>query len=81
MRHPALTPLAPWVLLIPGFLSGRKAALADESPLAPFERLPGGEWHLDNSYQTFEWGAGRQSVGARSFSLVAGTARLVSEGF
>jgi hypothetical protein len=48
--------------------------------LAGFERLIGGRWHLEGSYQEFEWGVGRRSVRARSFFLVEGKPRLVSEG-
>lgn len=49
-------------------------------PLAKFEPFVGGQWHLDGSYQEFEWGAGRQSVRARSYFLTEGEAKLVSEG-
>ena len=48
-------------------------------PLAPFERLIG-RWHLGDSHQEFVWGVGRQSVMARSYFLVDGEPRLVSEG-
>lgn len=50
------------------------------NPLQPFERLVGGQWHLENSYQVFEWGVGRQSIRARSYFVVDGQAKLVSEG-
>lgn len=49
-------------------------------PLAPFARLVGGQWWLGESYQEFEWGVGRRSVRARSYFIVDGTPRLVSEG-
>jgi len=81
MRHSALATHGPWALLITGLLNGHGLALADDVPLAPFERLVGGEWHLEDSYQSFEWGVGRRSVRARSYLLVDGTAQLVSEGF
>lgn len=55
-------------------------ANAQTNPLQPFERLIGGEWYLENTYQEFEWGVGRQSVKARSYFIVAGEAKLVSEG-
>ena len=48
-------------------------------PLAPFERLIG-RWHLEDSHQEFVWGVGRQSVRARSYFVVDGESRLVSEG-
>lgn len=53
---------------------------AEPHPLAGFERLIGGRWHLGNSYQEFEWGVGRRSVKARSYFVVDGKPRLVSEG-
>ncbi len=49
-------------------------------PLAPFERLIGGQWHLEGSYQEFEWGVGRRSVRSRSYFVVEGEPMLVSEG-
>jgi len=53
----------------------------DAHPLQGFERLIGGQWHLDESYQEFEWGVGRQSVRARSYFVVEGQPKLVSEGY
>lgn len=49
-------------------------------PLAGFERLMGGRWQLDNSYQTFEWGVGEMSVVSRSFVQTQSGDKLVSEG-
>lgn len=51
-----------------------------EEPLAGFHRLIGGQWHLDDSYQEFEWGVGRKSVIARSFFAIDGKPVPVSEG-
>jgi hypothetical protein len=51
------------------------------NPLAPFERLIGGQWHLEGSYQEFEWGVGKHSVKSRSYFVIDGTPRLVGEGF
>lgn len=53
----------------------------DAHPLQGFERLIGGQWHLDKSYQEFEWGVGRQSVRARSYFVVEDQPKLVSEGY
>ena len=53
----------------------------DAHPLQGFERLIGGPLHLDESYQEFEWGVGRQSVRARSYFVVEGQPKLVSEGY
>ena len=49
-------------------------------PLAPFERLVGGQWHLEGSYQEFEWGVGRRSVKSRSYFIIEGEPKLVAEG-
>ncbi|WP_445383027.1 hypothetical protein [Robiginitalea sp. IMCC43444] len=51
-----------------------------DGPLADFSVLIGGEWYLDNSYQTFEWGVGKLSVISKSYFLVDGQAKLVAEG-
>lgn len=51
-----------------------------QNPLAPFERLIGGEWHLGESFQEFEWGVGKRSVRSRAYFLEDGVPRLVSEG-
>jgi hypothetical protein len=48
--------------------------------LKQFSRLIGGEWHLDNSYQIFEWGVGKTSVKSKSYFILNGKAKLVSEG-
>lgn len=49
-------------------------------PLAPFSRLIGGEWHLDGSFQVFEWGVGKLSVRSRGYFIIDGKPKLVSEG-
>jgi len=53
---------------------------SSEEPLAPFERLIGGKWHTEGSYQEFAWGVGRRSVTSSSYFLIDGEPRLVSEG-
>jgi hypothetical protein len=63
------------VLFLPATASSQQA-----NPLAPFERLIGGQWQLEGSYQEFEWGVGRRSVKARSYFVVDGEPKLVSEG-
>jgi len=55
-------------------------APTSSNPLQPFERLIGGQWHLEDTYQEFEWGVGRKSIKARSYLVIAGEAKLVSEG-
>lgn len=56
-----------------------------ESPayqqLKHFQQLIGGTWHLQDSYQEFEWGLGKQSVTSRSYFRKDNQAQLVSEGF
>ncbi|MFW6088449.1 MAG: hypothetical protein ACODAB_01775 [Gemmatimonadota bacterium] len=47
-------------------------ARSQPAPLAPFERLIGGEWRSGNTVQVFEWGPGRSSVIARSYTAEAG---------
>ena len=51
------------------------------NPLAAFERLIGGQWHLDDAYQELEWGLGKQSVNSKAYMMVGGEAQLVAEGF
>lgn len=69
-------------LLIPGWAHSQPEGedAPAPGPLAGFERLIGGRWHLEGSYQEFEWGVGRRSVKARSYFVVEGKPRLVSEG-
>lgn len=86
-RQPRRRPLpfavgAGWALLaVLITLSPAGAQESDDSPLAPFARLVGGEWWLgDDSYQVFEWGVGEQLVKTKSFFVVDGEPVLVSEG-
>lgn len=62
-----------------GLIAQESKEVSSEA-LSNFSRLIGGEWHLDNSYQTFEWGVGEKSVRAKSYFLVNDTPKLVSEG-
>lgn len=55
-------------------------ALAQPAPLAPFERLVDGEWRSGSTVQVFEWGPGRSSVVARSYSEETGGKVPVSVG-
>jgi len=61
-------------------LGSAASANSQSNPLQPFERLIGGQWHFENTYQEFEWGVGRQSVKARSYFITDGHVKLVSEG-
>lgn len=85
MRHSALLLVAviAGTLLVPAVARAQdvRAESSAFDPLAPFERLVGGQWHLDGSYQEFEWGVGRRSVKARGYFVVDGKPKLVSEGF
>ncbi len=80
-------PAGRWALLaicglLPGLavdpLAGQDGPPSE--PLAPFERFIGGAWHLDGSYQVFEWGLDRRVVHARSYAEIEGDTTLVSEG-
>ena len=50
------------------------------SPLEPFSRLIGGEWHSGGSYQVFEWAVGKSAVKSRAYFWMNSEAQLVSEG-
>jgi hypothetical protein len=52
----------------------------ESNPLSSFERLIGGEWHLQGNYQTFAWGVGKLSVKSESYFIVGGEPHKVSEG-
>lgn len=69
-------------LLVSAWATSRAepAPVATPDTLANFERLIGGQWHLEDSYQEFEWGVGRRSVKARSYFVIEGRPKLVSEG-
>lgn len=54
---------------------------SNPNPLSSFEQLIGGQWHLDDSYQEFEWGLGKLSVKSNSYFITGGEAQLVAEGF
>lgn len=56
------------------------ASQSSDSPLAPFVRLVGGQWHSEGNVQEFEWGVGKQSVRSRGFRLVGDSLVLVAEG-
>ena len=56
-------------------------AEATDDPLAGFAPFIGGQWHMEGSYTELEWGVGRRAVNARSYFVVDGQAKLVSEGF
>ena len=50
------------------------------NPLEPFTQLIGGEWHLEGSYQVFEWGVGKKSIISKSYFIIDEKPQLVSEG-
>lgn len=70
--------VSPWVLRVNADDSANVQAKGNF--LAPFERLVGGQWHLEGSYQEFEWGVGKRSVKSRSYFVADGKPTLVSEG-
>jgi hypothetical protein len=79
MRNPAILLVAVVAAILTNPLEVEAQQPAAD-PLAPFERLVGGQWHLEGSYQEFEWGLGRRSVKSRGYFMVDGKPRLVSEG-
>jgi hypothetical protein len=72
-----------FALLLLSLLGGPpQTANAQDAPLAGlagFEPFIG-EWSLDGSVNTFEWGPGRSSVVGRSYRVQAGERVLVSHG-
>lgn len=52
----------------------------DSNPLSSFERLIGGEWHLQGNYQTFAWGVGKLSVKSESYFIGGGEPQKAAEG-
>ena len=67
-------------LVATGWAEEPPAEAEAADPLAPFERLIGGQWEAEGSFQKFEWGVGGLSVKTQSFFLVEGEPKLVSEG-
>jgi len=51
------------------------------NPLAAFAPFIGGEWQMDGTCQTLEWGVGQKSVIARNYFPSEEGMQLVSEGF
>jgi hypothetical protein len=81
-RVPIVLALIVAAILLPGRVCSQAetAHASEPNPLAGFERLVGGQWHLEGSYQEFEWGVGQRSIIARSYFLVEDKYKLVSEG-
>ncbi|MDX1637295.1 MAG: hypothetical protein R3281_04960 [Balneolaceae bacterium] len=52
----------------------------EPDPLSKFEQFIGGEWEMDGSVQVYEWGVGKQSIRARSYSVNGSERNLVAEG-
>ena len=67
-------------LALLSFLSFYTLSLFAQSPLKGFEPFIGGEWYLENSFQTLEWGVGKKSVIAKNYFLINDRQTLVSEG-
>jgi hypothetical protein len=65
---------------VPSTLAGSQESGSTPNPLAAFERFIGGQWHFGPSYHEFEWGVGRRSVRSRSYFVIDGKGKLVSEG-
>ena len=79
MRTPRRSWLAAALLLIA--LPASAAAQEMRPELAPLARLVGGSWHFGaDTYHTFTWGVGRQSVISKSYFVLPDGDKLVSEG-
>lgn len=70
-RRPIGSPAAA-LITVASLAASAVPASAQPAPLAPFERLVGGEWRSGQTVQVFEWGPGRASVLARSFTMEGG---------
>ena len=71
------------LLFLLGFTTGTHAQEKQNDslhPIASFSKLIGGEWHLGDSYQVFDWGVGKLSVNSKSYFVIEGAPQLVSEG-
>ena len=64
-----------------GSMSAQSAGEDGLNPLNDFAPLVGGEWHLEGSYQVFEWGVGKKSIRSSSYFLVDGEKKVVAEGY
>ena len=53
---------------------------APANPLQPLARLIGGEWHSADNYHVFEWGLGQLSITSKSYFVVEGKPKQVSDG-
>ncbi|MGB5587585.1 MAG: hypothetical protein WBN78_07445 [Gammaproteobacteria bacterium] len=62
------------------YLAPAFSMASEPEPLAPFQRLIGGQWVMGSAYQTLEWGVGRRSVVAKSYQRDDKGDHLVSEG-
>jgi len=69
------------VIMATLFFSSAARPEPAQDPLAGFVPFIGGQWHMEGSYTELEWGVSRQSVKARSYFVVDGHSKLVSEGF
>ena len=63
-----------------GILFSQDTQNDSANSLSQFSKLIGGEWHLEESYQVFEWGVGQLSVRSKSYYMINGEPKLVSEG-
>ncbi len=84
MKHSTLMIMATvtsiLLLSMHGDPQGAGSQRSAPNPLDPFEKLVGGKWQLEGSYQEFEWGLGRRMVKSRGYVAIEGEPKLVSEG-
>ena len=73
------------ILAIAACLAPLSTAVAAEAelephPLAGFDRLVGGSWYFDETYQTFDWGVGKRALRAIAYFPSPEGPKLTSEG-
>ncbi len=72
--------LTVFFIVASGTLSAQETNEIAQDSLSQFSRLIGGEWHMGDSYEVFEWGVGRMSVKSKGYFVIDGEAKLVAEG-
>lgn len=78
-RSTSLLMIVP-LLLTPLLLTAQEAGEEAPNPLAPLERLIGGEWHMQGTYQVFEWGVGKNAIFTRQYQQTEGEPELIGQG-
>ena len=61
-------------------LTTQKSTNDAADPLAPLTLRIGGKWYPEGGYYVFEWSIGKKSVKLRSYFVVDGRPKRLSEG-